>query len=251
MPAALRTQKNDANQGRAQYVAYCSACHGADGQGGDKVASLATRISALTLSEAELSRIVREGTGGGMPPFEQIGDANIGAVVRYLRTLEADNPISEPVTGDVNAGRTLFFGKAECSNCHMIAGKGGFIASDLTVYGKSHSGDAIQQAIVTPDTPLARQSRVIDVTTGSGTKLTGVLRNEDNFNLELQTQDGRYYFLARSSLKNVRYTGHSLMPRDYAAKLTAKDLNDIASFLIVKGRSAPPNGEPPATQGGK
>ena len=78
-------------------MAYCSACHGADGNGGDKVASLATKLSALTLSEAELSRIVHDGTGGGMPSFSQIGDTNITAIVRYLRTLEAASQPDAPL----------------------------------------------------------------------------------------------------------------------------------------------------------
>jgi cytochrome c oxidase cbb3-type subunit 3 len=183
-----------------------------------------------------------------MPSFAQIGDANIRAVVRYLRTLEAGmlptNDSAVVVTGDVGAGRALYFGKAQCSNCHMIAGEGGFIASDLTLYGKRRTTDAILKAIVTPDIPLAPTSRVADVRTRTGQEFTGVLRSEDNFNLVLQTLDGRYHFLAKSDLKNLRYTDHSLMPLDYGTRFTPLELNDIVSFLIVTGRSAPSDAGP-------
>ena len=121
----------------------------------------------------------------------------------------------------------------------MVGGAGGFIASELTTYGQSHNEDAIIKAIVTPDSPLVPAARVVEVRTKSGQKLSGVVRSEDNFNLELQTQDGRYHFLARNTLANVQYTDHSLMPHDYGTRLTPAELNDIASYLIVTGKAAP------------
>ncbi len=245
MPAEAYAQGDGADRGMQQFMANCSGCHGADGKGGDKAASIATTLSVMKLSDEELIRIVHDGTGQGMPSFAQIGDANITAVVRYLRTLEAGMlPTKDSavvVTGDVDAGRALYFGKAQCSKCHMIAGEGGFIASDLTLYGKRRTTDAVLKAIVMPDTPLVPTSRVADVRTRTGQKLTGVLRSEDNFSLVLQTQDGRYHFLAKSDLKDLRYTDHSLMPHDYGTRLTLRELNDIVSFLIVTGRGAPSN----------
>jgi len=220
---------------------YCAGCHGDDGKGGNKVVSLATTLSVMTHSDAELTRIVHDGTTEGMPPFAQIGDENIRAVVHYLRIIEGKSatpsaPTETAVTGDVTAGRMLYFGKAQCSTCHMVKGHGGFIASDLTTYGRSRSADAILQAITTPDTPLVPSSRVVSVMTKTGLKLTGVLRYEDNFSLALQMEDGRYHLLTRSDLTDVHYTDHSLMPRDYGTRLTSKELNDLVSFLIVVSR---------------
>jgi putative heme-binding domain-containing protein len=178
-----------------------------------------------------------------MPPFAQIGDANIRAVVHYLRVIEGksaptSNRTEAPVTGDVKAGRALYFGRAQCSTCHMMSGNGGFIASDLTTYGRNRAAEEISHAITTPDTALVPTSRVVTVITKAGLKLTGVLRYEDNFCLALQTVDGRYHLLTRSDLTDVLYSDHSLMPRDYATRLTSKELNDLESFLIVAGRSA-------------
>ncbi len=234
--------------GAQRYVEYCTGCHGTDGRGGDKAVSLATTQSLLNRSDAEIFQIVHDGTAGGMPPFAQIGAANITVLVRYLRALEGQpgpGDASSPVTGDVSAGRALYFGKAQCSTCHMFQGAGGFIAPDLTSYGRYRTIDAIVREITKPDRPLAPSSRVVSVTTATGQRLTGVLRNEDSFNLELQTEDGRYHFFARRELKEVRYTEHSLMPRDYGSRLTPKELNDIASLLVAAGRS-PRSAEEPA-----
>jgi cytochrome c oxidase cbb3-type subunit III len=237
--------------GAQQFQANCAGCHGADGKGGDKGPSIATLPNVVALSEMDLIKIVRDGTSAGMPSFERLGDAEIGAVVRYLRTLQGKTAVSntEELTGDAVAGRVLYFGKAQCSSCHMVntagVGQGGFIASDLTGYGANHTARAINQAIVQPDTPLDPASRVVDVQTKTGQKLIGVVRSEDNFNLALQTKDGRYHFLTRSSLAEVKYNNYSLMPHDYGTRLTSKELDDLVSFLIVTSRNAPIEATPP------
>lgn len=247
MSMLAQGQGNGANPGAEQFARNCASCHGADGRGGDKAPAIATMPTVVALSDADLIKIVHDGTQAGMPAFPQLGDDGIRAVVDYLRTLQGKTSSNAPaaaVIGDSNSGHTLFFGKAQCSSCHMVGGAGGFIASELTTYGQSHNEDAIIKAIVTPDNPLVPTSRVVEVRTKSGQKLTGVVRSEDNFNLELQTQDGRFHFLARNTLADVQYTDHSLMPHDYGTRLTPAELNDIASYLIVTGKAAPAS--PPA-----
>jgi cytochrome c oxidase cbb3-type subunit III len=238
-------QAGEAGQGAQLFMEYCAGCHGADAKGGDKAPSLISAASPLNRSDSELLRIVRDGTAGGMPPFAQIGDDNIRAVVQFLREVEtnaASKSVSAeiPITGDADSGRELYFGRAECSHCHVMQGKGGFIASSLTNYGRNRTADEILKAITTPDAALVLSSQVVTLTTRTGQTLTAVLRNEDNFNLQLQTEDGRYHFFARSDVTDVRYTGHSLMPRDYATRLSLKQLNDIVSFLIVSSRDPTP-----------
>ena len=237
-------QRSGEAEGEQQFASTCAACHGSDGSGAKAPSIIGANIASL--SDTELLRVVHDGTAAGMPSFAQLGDAKIAAVVRYLRTLQGqgDAGATAVVTGDAAAGRALYFGRAQCSSCHMIAGQGGFIASDLTQYGRSHPPQAIAQAIVDPNKNLAPQSRVVEVRTKGGQTLTGVVRNEDNFNLVLQTEDGRFHFFARSSLADVQYANYSLMPRDYGTRLTSEELNDLAAFLIDTSRTAPAEPEP-------
>ncbi len=238
----VQAQRSDAVQGAQRFMEYCAGCHGADGRGGGKAPPLVSASNRTNPSDAELFRIVHDGTKGGMPPFAQIGDANIRAVLLFLRRLQDNSATTSSsaeaaITGDVDAGRTLFFGKVQCSTCHLMQGKGGFIARNLTAYGRNRTGNDVLRAIATPDAPLVPSSQVVTVTTNTGQKLTGPLRNEDAFSLALQTEDGRYHLLARSEVTDVHYTGHSLMPRDYSTRLSPKELNDIVSFLMVAGLS--------------
>jgi len=239
VPAFAHGQQNEARLGARRYMEYCAGCHGTDGRGGAKGPSLAGEPAA-SRSDDELYAIVRNGTHGGMPPFAQIGEASLTALIRFLRLLENGNSDSaakapQGPPGDARAGRVLYFGKAQCSTCHMVNGEGGFMARSLTHYARNRAAEAIRAAIVNPGHPLILSTRVVTVTMPGGKTLTGVLRNEDEFNLDLQTTDGRYHLLNRSSVLQVDYTDQSLMPRDYGTRLTPAELNDIVSYLMSAG----------------
>ncbi len=242
-------QTSGSSQGAQLYATNCAFCHGADGKGG-RAPAIATLPQVIALSDQELIATVHNGeTDRGMPAFPGLGDSGVRAVVRYLRTLQGVTGAAAPakLPGDPLAGRQLFFGAARCSTCHMVEGEGGFMAPELTEYAQNRTASEILQAIVNPDAHVDPTARVAELRTRTGKSLTGVVRAEDNLNITLQTVDGRYHFLTRDSLAAVNFTGHSLMPGDYGTQLTAPQLDDLESFLIVTARNAP--GEPaPATR---
>ena len=59
-----------------------------------------------------------------MPAFRSLGTEQIQAVVRHLRSLQG-RTAAEQLPGDPERGKGFFFGKAECSKCHMANGDGG------------------------------------------------------------------------------------------------------------------------------
>jgi putative heme-binding domain-containing protein len=230
--ATLHAQQKTVSEDRL-FSANCAACHGSDGHGGERAPSIATLRSVISLSNADLEGIVGKGIPGvGMPAFGYLGDAQVRAIVAYLRTLQGKGPAMK-VSGDPKNGRTLFYGKAECSKCHMINGEGGFIAADLSSYGDSLSPAAVRRAIVEPNRDLEPESKVVEIYTADDQHIAGLLRDEDNFTVYLQTEDGRYLTFAKANLRGVRHTGHSIMPGDYEARLSSKELEDVVSFLIA------------------
>lgn len=166
-----------------------------------------------------------------MPAFDSLGGAKIEAVARYLRVLQGKRSGPVVLPGDARAGKALFFGKAGCSQCHMVGGKGGFIAADLTDYGRAQAVDAIRDAITNPNREPSPRDRGVIVVTRDGQKIFGVARNEDNFSLQLQTSDGAFHLFMKSDLEHVEYQPQSLMPSDYASKLTRRELDDLVSYL--------------------
>ena len=244
-PFSAMAQAEPGILGARRYLQFCAACHGTDGRGGDKAASLVTSETIRASSDEDLFRIIHDGTAEGMPPFAQIGGANIEVLVHFLRVLQggrtAQTKHTEPVAadGDPDTGRKLYFGKAQCGSCHRVQGQGAYVASDLTSYGRVHDIDAILRAMTDPAALPASSPRLATVTTVKGQTLTGVVRNEDAFSVDLQTRDGRYYLFARSELVRVSGSGYSFMPRDYSQLLSPRELEDITKFLLLAAKTAP------------
>jgi len=168
-----------------------------------------------------------------MPAFRSLGTTKIAAIAGYVRVLQGVHN-SAPVRGDPQQGKTVFFGKAKCSDCHMVTGEGGFLGSDLSSYARTHSADEIHKAIADP--PL--QNRTVVALTRNGEKFAGVVRNEDNFSIQIQAVDGSFHFLMKSELENIEHQSQPLMPADYGTRLNARELDDLISFLVESAKSA-------------
>jgi cytochrome c oxidase cbb3-type subunit 3 len=227
--------------GARSFNSTCAGCHGLDGRGSDKGANIAGSVKVRRLSDAEVSAIISKGVPGtGMPAFHHLSAQQIGSLVRYLRILQGKGEAQAP-PGDVAHGKEIFFGKGECSTCHTISGAGGFLGPDLSAYGSAMSAKAIQDEIVRPERNVPAGYRSAVLTTREGDRLEGIIRNEDNFSLQLQTKDGSYHFFEKSELRSVEPAGQSLMPTNYRQRLSPDELNDLVSFLMNVG---PAPGEP-------
>ena len=238
--AAPQTQqqspRKSANQastrGKQTFSSTCATCHGLDGRGAERGPNIAENPKVQRLSDAQIEHIVENGVPGtGMPAFHTLEPADVKAVVTYLRTLQGTKQTVK-LPGDPRRGETIFFGKAGCSTCHMVAGKGGFIASDLSSYARTHDLEQIRSAITTAAPATDRQARLVTATMRGGAKVVGRIRNEDNFSLQLQTADGTFDFITKSDLESLEYNSQPLMPSDYASSLTPDELNDLVSYLM-------------------
>jgi len=119
----------------------------------------------------------------------------------------------------------------------MVAGKGGFVGPDLTSYAQNHTTEKIKQAI---NDPAQRDSikKVVTAVT-SEREFRGVVLNEDNFSLQLQSLDGAFHFFLKSGLKAINAEHGSIMPSDYASKLGEAQLDNIVSYLMSASKDAP------------
>jgi putative heme-binding domain-containing protein len=113
----------------------------------------------------------------------------------------------------------------------MVRGQGGFFASDLTGYSRGRQSEAIHQAIVSPNVDLDPRNRTLVVTLRNGKNLEGIARNEDNFSIQLLTQDGVFHLLNKSELTSFHYRNESPMPADYATRLSSAELEDLVNYL--------------------
>ncbi len=120
----------------------------------------------------------------------------------------------------------------------MVNGGGGFIGSDLSAYGRSKLASEIRDVITNPAKYLDKRGNLVLATTEDGQSVTGIVRNEDNFSLQLQTRGGTFQFLDKSSLRSVERRPEPLMPGDYASRLSGQELDDLVSYIINTSRPA-------------
>jgi cytochrome c oxidase cbb3-type subunit III len=219
--------------GQRLFGSTCAACHGLDGRGGEHAPNIATDAKIQALSDRNLLQIVRSGIpSAGMPGFgSSLDETRMRAVVKYLRTLQGQGK-AVSVTGDAEHGHVLFFGGAGCSACHTVNGEGGFLGADLSAYGSTHTPAEIRAAIADPNTSPDPRHGTVLVVTRSGTKYTGIIRNEDNFSLQMQTGDGSFHFFDKSTLARVEHSERSLMPSQYQSQLGDNGLDDLVSYLV-------------------
>lgn len=225
------------NDGRKTFETVCATCHGLDGRGGERGPNIATRAEVQQLSDEETLHVLQVGMpAAGMPAFGALGVPKIKAMMAYLRILQGGSK-AVPLPGDPERGKTLFFGKAGCAECHMVKGSGGFFGADLSAYGANVSLDEIRSAIIDPNRDPEPREKTVLVTTREGRQFTGIARNEDNFSLQLQTLDGAFHLFAKSDLAHFEYQPKSLMPSNYGSVLSASELNDLVSYLVGTARA--------------
>jgi cytochrome c oxidase cbb3-type subunit III len=249
----LRSQANQQNAGESSvpqagqqlFSSNCAGCHGLDGHGGEHGPNIATTSEVQRLADRDILRIIRDGiSGAGMPAFRtKFDDAQLKAVLSYVRVLQGKNS-AVPVPGNPEKGHSLFFGKAKCAECHMVAGKGGFIGPDLSAYGAEHSPDVIRNTIVDPNKNLDPRHRTVTAVTRDGQRYRGRALNEDNFSVQLQTLDGNFHFFDKSMLADLEHEPRSIMPSNYGSMLTSGDLDDLVSYLMTAAaQHTPKTGE--------
>jgi cytochrome c oxidase cbb3-type subunit III len=226
--AALHAQP----PGAAIFAANCAGCHGADGRGGEHAPNIATNPEVQHLMDRELASIIRYGiSGAGMPAFSSLKSQEISELVAYLRTLQGRGDIVK-LPGDASRGQALFFGKAQCSECHMVNGKGGFLGGDLSYYGADAKPDQIRAIILNPEKNLPADKKATTVVTNAGQTITGMLKGNNNFSVSLQTTDGSFHFLQKADLAHIDLGSRSLMP---PSTLDSKEVDDLVTYLIKSG----------------
>ena len=226
------------------YDQTCQACHGGEGRG-DRGPAL-TGAFAHGSGDGDIFRNVRNGiAGSGMPAFSILTADQIWQLVSYIRSLSgatAAQP-NEAVAGDAAAGEAIFFGKAACSACHQVNGRGGIVGPDLSAARRT-SAQTLRLKIVEPNTdpePNGRARRgpgVVVVKTDDGREIRGSRRAEDTYSLQMVDASGKLLLLDKAHVTDQRYEFKSLMPDDYAKRLTGAEIQNVVAYLkTLDGRN--------------
>jgi cytochrome c oxidase cbb3-type subunit 3 len=256
---SLRAQENNpfagdakaAILGESQFRANCAFCHGLGARGGGRGPDLTRAQKRHGSTDSEIFHNIHDGIAGTAMPAATNGgigvgmsDGEIWQVIAYLRTVE--KKASAGAAGNAAHGKELFYGTTGCGTCHMVNGKGGRLGPDLSSVGGSRSFEYLVESMRNPSKRLAQgiseplkdfsqEYETVTVVTAEGTKLTGVVLNEDNFTLQMMDMREQLRLLQKDKLRSYEKSRASLMPAYDQKMLSDKDLQDLIAYLLAAG----------------
>jgi cytochrome c oxidase cbb3-type subunit III len=240
-----------AKLGESQFRANCAFCHGLGARGGGRGPDLTRAQKRHGNADADLFRTINEGVPGtAMPPNgatqQGVGmtEEEIWQVISYIRSVQAKAPAQ--ALGNAAHGKELFYGSATCSMCHMIQGKGGRLGPDLSTTGSARSTEYLVESVRTPSRRLAQgiseamkefsqEYETVTVVTADGTRLMGVVLNEDHFTLQMMDMREQLHLFEKEKLRSLEKSRESLMPAYDQKMLSDKDLQDVIAYLLAVG----------------
>jgi putative heme-binding domain-containing protein len=216
--------------GHALYDARCATCHGADAKG--IVAPDLTLLWATTEDDARVFQILRNGVAGSIMPPSASPDTELWSIVAFLKSIST---VPEPVAGEGNAqqGEELF--TRHCSDCHRFNGIGGSLGPDLSRISSIRSREALTQSLRIPDASVNSGYQVLSLVMADGSRIQGLLKNEDAFSLQIMTTTQSLMGIRKSELQEIRREAGSLMPAFTVDQLNDSGLNDLLYYLRNPG----------------
>src|ERR1700722_9447117 len=247
----LANDPKAAKAGEYEFRINCALCHGLGAHGGGRGPDLTRAQKKHTHNDAEMFQVISNGIAGTVMPAngtngQGVGmtDEEIWQIITYIRSVEMKAP-AKPI-GNAEHGKQLFYGEANCSLCHTVAGKGGRVGPEITSVGGSRTREAIIDSVRNPSRRLAwgltestkefpQEYETVTVVTADGTEIKGVALNDDNFSVQMMDASEQIHLLDKDKLRSFKKSRESMMPVYTPDLLSNKDLDDIVAYLITVG----------------
>jgi putative heme-binding domain-containing protein len=223
--------QSDILKGSQIYTTQCALCHGLAGNG---VAAVDLRQGRFrtAVSDEDLKRVIRTGVpASGMPPMK-MEDAELTAVVAFIRAgMDIAGSALTVDVGDAARGRIIARGKGQCLRCHRINDEGGRSGPDLSQVGSSRSPASLHLSLIEPSRAMLPINRPIRAVTRTGDVITGRRLNEDTYTVQIADEEGRLVSVLKSDLREFRVLTTSPMP-SYKDVLTQEEIADVFGYLL-------------------
>lgn len=127
-------------------------------------------------------------------------------------------------------GKVLF--QNLCATCHAMQGAGSKVGPDLTnlIY---RDYDSVLRDIREPNAAINPEHVAYTVTKKDGSELTAVLSGENAGRVSLALPAGQTIEIPRAEIVGMKQLATSLMPAGLDQALTAEQLRDLISYLLL------------------
>ena len=231
-----------ADSAEALFLAHCSSCHGALGEGGRGPRLNVPRLMKAP-DDAALSAALTNGVPGGAMPGTRMTPEENRQLVAYVRQLGHAEAVESP--GNRQRGEGLFWSKGNCGACHTVGPRGQSLGPDLTEIGVRRGPSHLKTSLLDPEAEIPDNFSVyrrvvvmpdnflqVRVLTVDGRRLTGMRLNEDLLSIQLRDYSGGLHSFLKSELRELHKDwGKSPMP-SYRNTLTEAELEDLVAYLV-------------------
>src|SRR5262245_44252643 len=212
--------------GEALFRERCSECHGTDAKG--VAGHDLTRLWTAGATDERVFQTIRQGVPNTIMPSSTAPDAEIRAIVGYLRGLGGTGA-SLPASGNAQNGERIFW--ASCGSCHAVNGRGGPLGPDFSRIGQSQGREALVKSVREPGSAIADGFKPVTIVTRDGQRVRGVRKSEDAFSIQMMDDGGHLRGYLKSNIRDVVSDTSSLMPAFGPDRLSDGDLGDVIAFL--------------------
>jgi putative heme-binding domain-containing protein len=225
---------SDLLNGERAFRDYCANCHGPDGDLIKEV-DLGHNNFRQPYSDQEIVAIIMNGIPNTpMPATPRVSEEQAAMLVAYLRSLGESDDTS--VSGNVARGKTLYEGRGECMDCHMINGKGSVLGPDLSSIALVRSAAELEKSLLEPNSEVQPGNRFYSVQTLSGEKVSGRLLNHDAFTIQMLASNEKLRAFEKSQLLSFGFSNPDMpsLSTDY----TSQEIADLVAYLTTLRRGA-------------
>ena len=231
-----------ADRGRALYGVECITCHGSTARGTDTAPSLIRSIVVLNDRYGSLlGPFFKKGhpMQSGRPSAE-LSESQAVDLMHFLRQRINDTLRGSPVftVGDIvvgnrAAGKAYFEGEGGCTACHSISGDLAGLATRVP------APVDVQQRMLFPVRRPGRGGEptrtdvTVKVLPPSGTTLSGVLVQEDDFFVTFRDAAGVTRVVRKMAGVKVETTDPFRVHRELLDRITDTNMHDLVAYLVT------------------
>lgn len=168
------------------------------------------------------------------------GDVRVTAAEKRALIEQFKSKLSTDAVSHANlsAGRAAF--QKTCANCHVLYGVGRKVGPDITGSNRKNL-DYLLENILDPSASVAADFRAITVVLDSGRVLNGLVSDQSERTLTLQTAQ-ETVTLDRKQIEEIKQTNLSIMPDGLLQNLTAEQVRDLFGYLMSTEQAPLPDG---------
>lgn len=226
----LANDPRAARAGGVIFRAQCATCHGADAKGISSIDApdLTLMWTQEGMTEERAFSRIREGVPGSIMPPHDFPDAEVWMLVSYLRSVAVAGATLE-FSGDPGNGERLFTN--HCQECHRASRDGGSLGPNLERITQRRTQLELKRSVREPSANIARGFKPIRLSTAEDGNVSGLIKSEDAFSIQILDSDQRLRGFAKSELLGSDRDVQSLMPVFSERQLSESQLDDILSYL--------------------